>query len=130
MKGNPQNPDDWQKIAALDMRRATKALADNDLSACCLWLQQAAEKSLKGWLIGKHWDLVKTHDLERMIHETAGYGEDLAWCIPTAVRLRQLYFTERYVDDSPDPEPDYAQCHAMHHDIQHLLTILNPTSLS
>ncbi|TAE90911.1 MAG: HEPN domain-containing protein [Verrucomicrobia bacterium] len=129
MKGNPQNPSDWYKIADLDLRRATKALAENDLSACCLWLQQAAEKALKGWLIGHNWQLIKTHDLERMIHEAAGYGQDLTWCIPTAVHLRQLYFTERYVDDSPDPEPDYPQCHAMHQDIQRLLATLNPTIL-
>ncbi|MCX6879319.1 MAG: HEPN domain-containing protein [Verrucomicrobia bacterium] len=128
MKGNPQNPADWHKIAALDWRRASRALAENDLSACCLWLQLAAEKSLKGWLIGNGWSLVKTHDLERMIHEAATYGENLGWCIPTAVRLRQLYFTERYVDDSPDPDPDAAQCQAMHHDIQRLLATLNPTT--
>ena len=30
MEGNPQNQEDWHKIADLDLRRATNALAKND----------------------------------------------------------------------------------------------------
>jgi HEPN domain-containing protein len=54
--------------------------------------------------------LVKTHDLERLANEMGLHGLDVSWFHPAAIRLRQLYFSDRYVDDSPDPEPDEAEC--------------------
>ena len=127
MKGDPTNPADWQKIAVLDLARASKCLAEGDLPACTLWLEQAAEKASKGWLIGHGWNLIKTHDLERLACEIGTFGLNLSWFAPAAIRLRQLYFTDRYVDDSPDPEPDEAECSQLVRMVEHLMAALFPS---
>jgi HEPN domain-containing protein len=48
MKGDPSNPADWLKIALADLARARKTVAEGDLPAATLWLEQAAEKAAKG----------------------------------------------------------------------------------
>ena len=110
MKGDPRNPADWLKIARADLTRARKTLGEGDLPAATLWLEQSAEKVAKGWLIGQGWSLAKTHDLERLANEITRRGLDVSWFQSSGIRLRQLYFTDRYVDDSPDPDPDEAEC--------------------
>ncbi len=126
MKGDPGNPADWHKVAHADLVRARKCVAENDLPAATLWLEQAAEKAAKGWLIGQGWTLIKTHDLERLALEMGLRGMDVSWFSCAAVRLRQLYFSDRYVDDSPDPEPDEAECRRLLADVERLLSNLYP----
>lgn len=109
MKGDPRNPADWHTIASVDLVRARRAAADDDPTACVFWLEQAVEKALKGWLIGRGWALVKTHDLKRLAAEVAVRGLDLSAHEAHLQRLNRLYFTDRYVDDSDDPEPDNAE---------------------
>ena len=79
MKGDPADPADWQKVALIDLARARKSTGEGDLSAATLWLEQCAEKAVKGWLIGQGWALVKTHDLERLCNEVGQRGVDLSW---------------------------------------------------
>lgn len=50
------------------------------------------------------------------------------WFEPAAVRLTKLYFTDRYVDDSPDPEPDAAECASLLIDVERLHSQLFPGS--
>lgn len=126
MKGNPGDPADWHKVALIDLDRARRNLGEGDLCATTLWLEQCAEKAVKGWLIGQGWALVKTHDLERLCNEVGQRGTDVSWFLPSAIRLRQLYFTDRYVDDSPDPEPDEAECRQLLTDVEQLVTTLFP----
>lgn len=110
MKGDPSNPQDWRKAAERDLASARRSLAADDLYVTVYCLQQCAEKLLKGWLIGEGWNLVKTHDLERLVKDACARNTELAWFSSSAVRLTRLYFIDRYVDDSPDPEPDDAEC--------------------
>ncbi len=110
----------------MDHVRALRAIDDHDATASVLWMQQAAEKGLKGWLIGQGWSLVKTHDLERLANECLVYGVDLAFFLPAGRRLRQLYLTDRYMDDSPDPEPDMTECETLLQELDRLLEILFP----
>ena len=49
----------------------------SDVHAATLWLEQSAEKAAKGWLIGRGWILVKTHDLERLANEVKLRGLDV-----------------------------------------------------
>lgn len=126
MKGDPQNPNDWLRIAKLDYDRVLRAVDDGDAGAAILWLEQSAEKALKGWLIGDGWDLVKTHDLERLANECLLRGCQLTFFLQTARRLKSLYFSERYVDDSPDAEPDSAEIESMGGDVEQLLRLLFP----
>ena len=126
MKGDPTNPADWQKVTLADLARARKNIGEADLPAASLWLEQSAEKALKGWLIGRGWTLVKTHDLERLCDDVAQHGIDVSWFLPSATRLRRLYFLDRYVDDSTDPEPDEAECLRLLADVERLVNTLFP----
>jgi HEPN domain-containing protein len=126
MKGDPRNPDDWMRIAVLDYERVLRAMVDDDSGAAVLWLEQAAEKALKGWLIGKGWNLIKTHDLERLANECGVLGCDLTSFLPTGRRLKVLYFSDRYVDESPDAEPDAAEIETLRGEVEKLLQLLFP----
>lgn len=126
MKGDPANPADWRKVAERDLDSARRCLRDDDLPLTVFCLEQAAEKALKSWLIGRGWDLIKTHDLQRLLNECAMLGSDFAWFQPSAVRLQALYFSDRYVDDSPDPEPDTTEVRGLLADVEKLFARLFP----
>ena len=61
---------------------ATVSRPQAHLAAYCL--QQTAEKLLKGWLIGQGWNLVKTHDLRRLLEEAEGFGLEASFFRPAA----------------------------------------------
>ena len=126
MKGDPLDPAVWHRVAQLDLHRARAAIGAADCVACSFWLQQAAEKALKGWLIGRGWSLLKTHDLPRLATDCTPHGVNLPWFIPTGKRLTNLYFTDRYVEDSPDPEPDQAEMARLLADVEKLQILLFP----
>ena len=126
MKGDPSDPADWHKLALTDLARARKNIGEGDLGAATLWLEQSAEKAMKGWLIGRGWTLVKTHDLERLCREVKQHGLDVSWFLPSSTRLLQLYFTDRYVNDSLDPEPDEAECLRLLAEVERLVETLFP----
>jgi HEPN domain-containing protein len=128
MKGDPKNPADWQKLVVRDLASARRNLAEGDLSFAAFGIQQAAEKAIKGWLIGRGWSLVKTHDLRRLVLEAAALGMDIRWFEASGVRLLQLYFTDRYVDDSADPEADAVEMGCLPADVEKLYAQLFPTS--
>jgi HEPN domain-containing protein len=126
MKGDPLNPADWLRVASLDYERVLRAMEDNDSGAAVLWLEQSAEKALKGWLIGTGWALVKTHDLERLANECCVRGCDLTSFLPAGRRLKSLYFSDRYIDDSPDAEPDAAEIESLRGEVAKLIHTLFP----
>ncbi len=126
MKGNPQDPADWHKLASADLARARRCQSGADYSATAFWLEQSAEKAIKGWLIGLGWVLIKTHDLERLANEASQRGTDLTWFYASASRLRQLYFVDRYIDDSPDPEPDEQECQHLLQEVEQVIDTLFP----
>lgn len=126
MKGDPSNPTDWRRLAERDLASARRCLDQSDLPLAVFCLEQAAEKALKSWLIGCGWALIKTHDLQRLINECARQGLDLSWFEPSARRLQSLYFTDRYVDDSPDPEPDAVEVAALLAAVERLFAHLFP----
>ena len=126
MKGDPLNPADWLRVAERDLADARDNLSPGKAHLAAYCLQQAAEKLLKGWLIGHGWTLVKTHALVRLAIECDRYGCDLAWFDATADRLSRLYFTDRYVDDSPDPDVDAAEIAGLLADVERLHTLLFP----
>jgi len=69
MKGDPRNPADWFKLAGMDIIRAERDLAAKDCQAACFWLQQSAEKALKGWLISTGWELIRLSSITRTAQE-------------------------------------------------------------
>lgn len=126
MKGDPLNPADWLRVVSVDYDRVLRAMDDGNAGAASLWLEQAAEKAMKGWLIGQGWVLVKTHDLERLANECCVRGCDLSSFLPYGRRLKTLYFADRYVDDSPDAEPDAAEIESIRSEVAKLIRALFP----
>jgi len=66
-------PQDWHAMAALDIRRSEILLVYDDPGGAAFHLQQALEKYLKGYLIGKGWKLERTHDLEELLDHAVDY---------------------------------------------------------
>ncbi len=126
MKGDPLNPFDWLAVARRDLQSFETLQNAGDIHMAGFCLQQASEKALKGWLIGRGWALVKTHSLGRLQAEALAYNLDLEWFTATAERLSDLYFTDRYVDIAPDPEPTAAELAGLYADVTRLLATLFP----
>lgn len=126
MKGDPHNPLDWLAVAHLDLRSFETLQNAGDIHMAGFCLQQAAEKALKGWLIGQSWALVKTHSLGRLQADALARGLNLEWFTATAERLSDLYFADRYVDIAPDPEPTAAELARLFNDVNRLLATLFP----
>jgi len=69
MRTDPNDPEAWFDFARRDLARAELFLREHDSVACVFYLQQAAEKFLKGRLIGAGWRLRKTHHLNALLRE-------------------------------------------------------------
>ncbi len=103
MRGRIDDPQAWLNFARRDLARARREISSEDLAYAVFFLQQAAEKCLKGKLVAFGWGLVKTHDLIALSEAARTYGVDLAWFAPTAENLTYDYFAERYPGDFDPP---------------------------
>ena len=126
MKGDPRNSADWLKLARREIESGRRNLRVGDPHIVCYCAQQAAEKALKGWLIGQGWALVKTHDLKRLASEADSRGIDLSAFDAELARLSRLYFTDRYVDDSAEPDPDDSEAALLFEAIERMIDALFP----
>ncbi len=96
MKGNGDVAARWLKLAESDFAGAEVLVTNNtNLQGACFHCQQAAEKSLKAWLIAHDTPFPKEHDLERVIELCAslapGFKElstEAMALTPYAVKLR------------------------------------------
>ncbi len=59
-------------------------------------LQQAIEKSLKGWLIVRGWELVKTHNLELLLDQVIPLDPRFGDHLVFARTVTKFYITDRY----------------------------------
>jgi HEPN domain-containing protein len=96
MRNDPHDPEAWYDFAGADLRRAHRALRDNDLSDCLSRLEQCAEKAIKGKLIGLGWPLERTHNLPKLIGELRSRGVVADWFEPSASILLEGYIGDRY----------------------------------
>lgn len=125
MNNDPTLPESWYEHAARDIARARRAQDDGDPELAVTLCQQAAEKALKGWLIGKGWKLVKTHDLGQLAQQAAKYAQDWDWFLDDAEALTKWYFEARYPGFS-DPPPDIAEGERLYTQTKKLLAQLLP----
>ncbi len=94
----------WQRKAASDLAAAGACLkAGCGLDAACFHCQQAAEKSLKAFLISRDEDYPHTHDLGRLIALCAKIEPKFNSLETTAKRLNPYAVDFRY---EPDFWPD------------------------
>ncbi len=126
MKGNPENSLDWKKIAEADFLKSQEDIALGKSSYGLFWLQQASEKALKSRLIQTGWALQKTHDLMALTNQLQSKDFDLGFFEATAIRLTDLYFSERYVTADDDPAPDEKEVNQLSKDVLKLFKILFP----
>lgn len=113
MKGDVTNPADWEAVARRDLATALTMETLGNASMVCFLSQQAVEKAIKGWLVGQGWPLVKTHDLKRLGAEVTLRGIDLTPYQADMLRMSRLYLTDRYVDDSGEPEATATEAGAL-----------------
>jgi hypothetical protein len=90
MRGDPCNPEVWFQVARRDIKAYGTLMASGDFHLATFCLQQASEKALKGWLIGRGWHLIKTHTLTLLQTEAQLHGLDLEWFTPSAERASPI----------------------------------------
>ena len=89
-------PDDWFRIAAQDLERAAKRLAEGDNEDAAFRLQQAVEKYLKGFLLTRGWVLKRTHDVSALVTEAVRYDRRLERFRALCRQVAGYYIIERY----------------------------------
>ena len=98
--------DSWRRHARRDWDRIHLHLGVDDGAAAGFFLQQAAEKFLKGWLLDHGWDLRKTHWVNDLLDDAIGRGATLAEFRPLCGRVKDYYFADRYPNEEGDlPAP-------------------------
>jgi HEPN domain-containing protein len=71
-------------------------LAAEDGEGAGLFLQQALEKYLKGFLLKHGWKLKKIHTLHSLLDEAMGFDPGLQPFRPVCERISGFYLAERY----------------------------------
>lgn len=89
-------PKDWFAKAAQDMKRVDALLAINDEEGAGFHLQQAAEKYLKGYLLGRGWQLKRTHDLDDLIDDALQFDARFELFRKASRFSGEFYVSERY----------------------------------
>jgi len=89
-------PQDWFRIGERELRRAENLLAIGDLEGAGFNIQQALEKYLKGYLLGRGWKLRRIHDLETLLNEAVVFDPQLEEFREECRKITQYYLEERY----------------------------------
>jgi HEPN domain-containing protein len=92
---------DWLAKAAGDLRAARKLVRDDDftLDSAAYHTQQAAEKSLKAYLVFKGCGVPKIHELERLLKCCLVYDASFEEMRNDAEKLSSYATYTRYPDD-------------------------------
>ena len=97
--------EDWFEKAARDLRRVEILLDADDVEGAGYHLQQAAEKYLKGYLLGKGWEHRRTHDLEILLNEAMVHDGKFEKHLDYCIMIREFYVQERYPFIGSPPPP-------------------------
>ena len=96
---NPQEsefPEYWIRIAERDYDRMRRMFRDDDPEGAGYYLQQAAEKFFKAYLIRQGWRLRRTHDLGRLLDEAVQYDATLERYRAVCELVSMYQFAGRY----------------------------------
>jgi len=105
VRGDPKKPAVWFQFADQDLIRAKVMLREEDFAGCLGFLQQAAEKFVKGKLIEQGWKLQRVHNLPSLVEEAERRGLGRLLKHETAALLAVEYIAGRYPTEIADPEP-------------------------
>lgn len=91
------DPGDWFLFAAERLKSADHLWAADGLTMTGIeLLQEAVERYLKGFLIGKGWRLMKIHDLKRLVEEAIKFDSRFGPFQKFAVELTADFFAQHY----------------------------------
>jgi HEPN domain-containing protein len=93
---DPLAPPNWVRIAEKDLKRVELGLANDDPGLAGFYLQQALEKLLKAFLLGKGWKLRKIHDLETLIEDAIQFDPNLKSFQDPCDKITEFYMVDRY----------------------------------
>ena len=93
--------EDWFRKGDADLRSAERLLEGEDIDIAAFHLQQAIEKYLKGYLIGKGWKLRRVHELEVLLNESVKLDKNLERFRQLCASATEYYLFERYPYDEP-----------------------------
>ncbi len=98
---------EWLTKALHDLQtaRITANAADGPLDTAIYHCQQAAEKSVKGWLTAESVSFERTHDLRRLIRQAAGESPQFTQFTGVAEILTPYVSAFRYPGLTEDPMP-------------------------
>lgn len=86
----------WFEKADIDLKRVPLRLEEGDSEDAAFHLQQAIEKYLKAFLLGKGWQLRKVHDLEALLDDAIKYAPKLEIFRDLCAEVTGYYLVERY----------------------------------
>ena len=94
----------WLRQAEYDLKEAEKCLVNESFSYACFFSEQAAQKSLKGYLISKGWRFVNIHSIGELLKEAVKLeNNEFQPLIVLGQKLDRYYLASRYPDALPDP---------------------------
>ena len=96
---NPQDsefPEYWIRIAERDYDRMRRMFRDDDPEGAGYYLQRAAEKFFKAYLIRQGWRLVRTHNLVDLLGEASLYDPSMEGFRDVCDEVGKYYFASRY----------------------------------
>lgn len=97
MKTDETNPLDWLAAGRMRLRSADLLQATEGASPVVIeLLQEAAERCLKAYLISRHWTLVRTHDLNRLLAEAARHDSRFTRFADAAQSLTEQFWEQHY----------------------------------
>lgn len=104
MKDSKSQSSRWLKQAEYDLKQAEKSLSDGGFSYACFFAEQAAQKSLKGYLMDNGWRFVNIHSVGELLKEAAKLdAKRFEGLIGLGQKLDRYYLSSRYPDALPDP---------------------------
>lgn len=91
-------PSNWFAFAADDIKSGEILLREGMYSVACFHAQQAAEKSLKGFLVYAKTTSPRTHNLPELLDECSAIDSGFSLLLSKAITLNQFYAPTRYPD--------------------------------
>ena len=89
--------EEWFSKAEKDFEEAKFLFNHNrPLEHTALFLHQAVEKYLKGFLINNGWELEKTHDLVKLVRDATNFDNSFVKFIPLMEEMADYYIESGY----------------------------------
>ena len=94
---DPNNPADWFLLARDRLEKADALFERFGASWTGIeLLHEAAERFLKGYLIHHGWQLIKTHDLGRLLAEACRFKSEMEQFAETTQSLTEQFWEQHY----------------------------------